>query len=134
MGGVVSNTVTWMQRVAQDWLVVLLATNPGTALGITTGLQFLPIVLFSPIAGVVADRYPKRSVLFATQLAMGTTAGLLGFLAVTGMVQAWHIYIIAFVFGTAAAFDVPARQVTLLHYTDDLNLPVVPAALVRTTP
>jgi MFS family permease len=85
-------------------------TGSAGALGLTTGLQFLPIVLFSPIAGVVADRYPKRSVLFATQLAMGTTAGLLGFLAITGMVQAWHIYIIAFVFGTAAAFDVPARQ------------------------
>jgi MFS family permease len=85
-------------------------TGSAGALGLTTGLQFLPIVLFSPMAGVIADRYPKRNVLFATQLAMGATAGLLGLLAITGMVQAWHIYIIAFVFGTAAAFDVPARQ------------------------
>jgi MFS family permease len=108
-GSLVSNVGTWMQRVAQDWLVLVLTGSAG-ALGLTTGLQFLPIVLFSPVAGVIADRYPKRKVLFATQLAMGATAGLLGFLAITGLVQAWHIYVIAFVFGTAAAFDVPARQ------------------------
>lgn len=98
-----------MQRVAQDWLVLVLTGSAG-ALGLTTGLQFLPIVLFSPIAGVVADRYAKRSVLFVTQLAMGATAGVLGLLAITGLVEAWHIYVLAFLFGTASAFDVPARQ------------------------
>lgn len=108
-GSLVSNTGTWMQRVAQDWLVLVLTGSAG-ALGLTTGLQFLPIVLFSPIAGVVADRYAKRSVLFVTQLAMGATAGVLGLLAITGLVEAWHIYVLAFLFGTASAFDVPARQ------------------------
>lgn len=108
-GSLVSNTGTWMQRVAQDWLVLVLTGSAG-ALGLTTGLQFLPIVLFSPIAGVVADRYAKRSVLFVTQLAMGGTAGVLGLLAITGLVEAWHIYVLAFLFGTASAFDVPARQ------------------------
>ena len=66
-GSVVSNTGTWMQRVAQDWLVLQLTDNSGTALGITTGLQFLPFLLLSPYAGVVADRFPKRRLLQLTQ-------------------------------------------------------------------
>ena len=108
-GALVSNVGTWMQRVAQDWLVLTLTASAG-ALGVTTGLQFLPILLLSPIAGVVADRYPKRRVLAITQATMGTTAAVLGVLAVTGAVQAWHVYVLAFVFGTGAAFDAPARQ------------------------
>jgi MFS family permease len=108
-GSLVSNVGTWMQRVAQDWLVLALTGSAG-ALGITTGLQFLPLLLFSPIAGVIADRYPKRQVLAVTQLALAATAGVLGLLAVTGWVTTWHVYILAFVFGAATAFDTPARQ------------------------
>lgn len=108
-GAFVSNIGTWMQRVAQDWLILQL-TQSGTALGITTGLQLLPALLLSPIAGVVADRYPKRTILRITQLAMALPAVLLGVLAVTGVAQAWHVYIIAFVFGVGTAFDAPARQ------------------------
>ena len=74
VGSLVSNTGTWMQRVAQDWLVLALTGSAG-ALGITTGLQFLPIVLFSPIAGVVADRYSKRIVLAITQVVDGRLGG-----------------------------------------------------------
>ncbi|WP_181641676.1 MFS transporter, partial [Nocardioides massiliensis] len=77
-GGVVSNTGTWMQRVAQDWLVLVLTAGSGTALGITTGLQFLPILLLSPYAGLLADRFPKRRMLQLTQLMMAVPAGLLG--------------------------------------------------------
>ncbi|MDX6278450.1 MAG: hypothetical protein QOJ72_2578, partial [Nocardioidaceae bacterium] len=109
VGSVLSNTGTWMQRVAQDWLVLQL-THSGTALGITTGLQLLPALLFSPIAGVVADRVPKRTVLRFTQLAMALPAALLGILAVTGVVQTWQVYALAFVFGIGTAFDAPARQ------------------------
>ena len=98
-GSLVSNVGTWMQRVAQDWLVLTLTGSAG-ALGITTGLQFLPILLFSPIAGVIADRFSKRSVLMVTQFAMGTTAAVLGVLAVIGWVQTWHVYVLAFLFGT----------------------------------
>jgi MFS family permease len=108
-GSLVSNTGTWMQRVAQDWLVLALTGSAG-ALGLTTGLQFLPIVLVSPIAGVIADRYSKRSVLMVTQVAMAATAAILGVLAITGVVNQWHVYVLAFVFGTGAAFDAPARQ------------------------
>ncbi|MPZ95523.1 MAG: MFS transporter [Propionibacteriales bacterium] len=107
-GGLISNVGTWMQRVAQDWLVLAL-TGSGTALGITTGLQFLPMLLLSPYAGVIADRFPKRKVLVVTQTAMGVTAVALGLLAVTGLVQTWHVYVLAFVFGTGTAFDAPAR-------------------------
>ena len=69
-GGVVSNVGTWMQRVAQDWLVLQLTGHSGVALGITTGLQFLPMLLLAPFAGSLADRYPKRKLLMATQAFM----------------------------------------------------------------
>jgi MFS family permease len=109
-GGIVSNVGTWMQRVAQDWLVLQLTHNNGTALGITTGLQFLPMLLLSPYAGLVADRFPKRRLLQVTQLMMAIPALLLGLLAVTGVAQPWHVYVLAFVFGVGTAFDAPARQ------------------------
>ncbi len=109
-GGVVSNVGTWMQRVAQDWLVLQLTHNNGTALGITTGLQFLPVLLLSPYAGLIADRFPKRRLLQVTQVMMAVPAILLGALALTGAAQTWHVYVIAFVFGIGSAFDAPARQ------------------------
>ncbi len=109
-GGVISNTGTWMQRVAQDWLVVLLAVNDGVALGITTALQFLPALLLSPYAGLIADRFPKQRLLQVTQTVMAVTAVLLGVLAVTGTVEVWHVYVLALTFGMGSAFDAPARQ------------------------
>ncbi|MET0931845.1 MAG: MFS transporter [Aeromicrobium sp.] len=109
LGAIFSNTGTWMQRIGQDWLVLQL-TGSGTALGVTTGLQLLPALIFSPIAGVVADRLPKRTVLRFTQVAMAVPAALLGVLAVTGVVQTWHVFVLAFLFGIGTAFDAPARQ------------------------
>lgn len=108
-GALVSNVGTWMQRVAQDWLVLAL-TGSATALGITTGLQLLPALLLSPLAGVVADRFPKRRVLMITQVMMALPAALLGVLAITGVAEAWHVYVLAFLFGVGTAFDAPARQ------------------------
>jgi MFS family permease len=121
-GGVVSNTGTWMQRVAQDWLVVVLAVNDGTALGITTGLQFLPALLLSPYAGLIADRFPKQRLLQVTQTVMAVTALLLGVLAVTGTVEVWHVYVLAFVFGVGSAFDAPARQSFVSEMVDPEDL------------
>ena len=121
-GGVVSNTGTWMQRVAQDWLVVVLAVNDGTALGITTGLQFLPALLLSPYAGLIADRFPKQRLLQVTQTVMALTALLLGTLAVTGTVEVWHVYVLAFVFGVGSAFDAPARQSFVSEMVDAEDL------------
>ena len=121
-GSLVSNTGTWMQRVAQDWLVLTLGGN-GTALGITTGLQFLPVLLLSPYAGVIADRFPKRRLLQLTQAAMGVASLLLGLLAVSGVAQTWQVYVIAVVFGIGSAFDAPARQsfVSEMVGPDDLT-------------
>src|SRR3954464_4180840 len=109
-GSVVSNTGTWMQRVAQDWLVLPLPGKSGTELGITTGLQFLPILLLSPYAGVIADRFPKRRLMQLTQATMALTSLLLGLIAVLGVAQTWHVYVLALLFGVGAAFDTPARQ------------------------
>ncbi|NYG54894.1 MFS transporter [Nocardioides perillae] len=121
-GGIVSNTGTWMQRVAQDWLVLQL-TASGTALGITTGLQFLPMLLLGPFAGLVADRMSKLRLLQLTNLGMAAPALVLGLLAVTGAAEAWHVYVLAFLLGTAAAFDNPARQsfVSEIVSADDLT-------------
>ncbi len=121
-GSLVSNTGTWMQRVAQDWLVLTLGGG-GIGLGITTGLQFLPILLLSPYAGVIADRFPKRRLLQVTQGSMALASLLLGLLAVTEVAQTWHVYVIAFVFGVGSAFDAPARQsfVSEMVGPDDLT-------------
>ena len=99
-----------MQRVAQDWLVLELTHGSGTALGIATGLQFLPQLLFSLWGGVIADRYPKRNILMLTQAIMGVLAAILGVLALTGVVAVWQVYLLAFALGLVAVVDNPARQ------------------------
>ena len=110
-GALVSNVGTWMQRIAQDWLVLTVLTNhSGAAVGITTGLQFLPMLLLGPYGGVLADRYRKRVILLWTQLAMGVTGLTLGLLVVTGSAQLWHAYLAALCLGIASAVDAPARQ------------------------
>jgi MFS family permease len=118
----VSNVGTWMQRVAQDWLVLVL-TGSGAALGIVTGLQFLPFLLLSPLAGLVADRVPKRWLLQVTNVGMAVPALVLGLLAVTGNVTMWHVYVLALALGVASAFDAPARQsfVSEIVGPDDLT-------------
>jgi len=110
-GALISNTGTWMGRVAQDWLVLTqLTAHSSVALGIVTGLQFAPLALFAPISGMIADRFPKRRILFVTQSALALTSLLTGVLVVTGAVQLWHIYLLAFIQGVATALDNPARQ------------------------
>lgn len=122
-GQVVSNTGTWMQRVAQDWLVLELAHGSGTALGITTGLQFLPMLLFGLWGGIIADRYPKRRVLMLTQISMGVLALALGLLAVSGSAQVWHVYLLAFGLGVATVVDNPTRQVFVIEMVGKRDLP-----------
>ncbi|MFJ2392713.1 MFS transporter [Streptomyces sp. NPDC087843] len=109
LGQVVSNTGTWMQRIAQDWLVLSL-TGSSAAVGITTALQFLPMLLFGLYGGVLVDRLPKRPTLLATQTAMGLTGLALAFLTLSGHVQVWHVYLAAFAVGLATVVDNPARQ------------------------
>lgn len=110
-GSVVSNVGTWMGRVGQDWLVLTqLTDHSSTALGIVTGLQFLPFLLLAPFTGMIADRFDKRLILLVTQSFLGISALTLAALALTGHVQLWHVYLIAFLQGVATAVDNPARQ------------------------
>ncbi len=108
-GQLVSLTGTWMQRVAQDWLVLEL-TNSGTALGIVTALQFGPALLFGMWGGVLADRGDKRKLLLATQSGLALVALVLGLLDVTGLVQYWQVLVLAAALGFIAAIDTPIRQ------------------------
>ena len=114
-GGAVSNIGTWMQRVAQDWLVLELSHNNGVALGVTTGLQFLPMMLFAPFAGAIADRFSKRKILIVTQAAMGIVGAILGLLVVTGVASLWMVFVLAFMLGLGAAVDGPARQAFVIE-------------------
>ena len=109
-GSFVSNIGTWMQRVAQDWLVLALSGGSAVAVGITTGLQFLPMLLLSPYGGLIADRFNKRRILKVTQSWLAICAAALGLLAVTGVATTAHVYLVAFAFGIGTAFDNPARQ------------------------
>lgn len=121
-GQLVSLTGTWMQRVAQDWLVLTL-TNSGTALGIVTALQFGPSLLLGPWGGVLADRGDKRRILLITQSALALVALLLGLLDVAGVVQYWHVLMLATALGVITAFDTPVRQSFVIEMVgkDDLT-------------
>lgn len=121
-GQVVSNTGTWMQRIAQDWLVLEL-TGSAFAVGMTIALQFFPVAVLGLYGGLVADRNSKRLILLLAQTAMGVLAALLAVLTLTGAVQAWHVYLIAAALGVAAAFENPARQTFVNE--------MVPQSLIR---
>lgn len=122
-GMLVSNVGTWMQRVAQDWLVLELSGGSALAVGITTGLQFLPMLLLSPYAGVIADRFNKRQILTVTQSWLALSAAALGVLAVTGVATTEQVYLIAFAFGLGTAFDNPARQSFVSEVAGPHHLP-----------
>ncbi len=111
-GALVANVGTWMQRVAQDWLVLaVLPDGSAIHVGIVIGLQFLPVVFLSPWAGLLADRMDRRKILITTQAALGVLALGLGLLVLLGNAQVWHVYFFALALGIISAFDAPARQV-----------------------
>lgn len=123
-GGLVSNIGTWMQRVAQDWIVLTQLTHhDATAVGIVTGLQFAPQLLLLPWSGLAADRFNQRKLLMLTQASMGMLATALGILTISGYVRLWHVYVFAFVFGAAAALDSPVRQTFVGELVGDEHLP-----------
>lgn len=110
-GALISNIGTWMARVAQDWLVLTeLTDHSASALGIVTGLQFLPFLLLAPLAGAAVDRLAKRSLLLVTQSALGLVSLVTGLLVVAGVAQLWQVYALALLQGMATAVDNPARQ------------------------
>jgi MFS family permease len=121
-GQLVSLTGTWMQRVAQDWLVLEL-TNSGTALGIVTALQFGPSVLFGLWGGVLADRSDKRRLLLGTQSGLALVALLLGLLDIVGVVQYWHVLALATALGLITAIDTPVRQSFVVEMVGRDDLP-----------
>ncbi|MFN2490212.1 MAG: MFS transporter [Actinomycetota bacterium] len=109
MGQIVSFSGTWMQLVAQMWLVFRL-TGSGVALGVTTALQFLPMLLVGAWGGVVADRFDKRRLLMATQATAASLALVLAVLTATGIVRLWMIYVLALLLGCVTVVDNPTRQ------------------------
>jgi len=106
----VSNIGTWAQRVAQDWLVVTDLHKGGSALGVVTGLQFLPMLLFSLYAGSLADRLDKRKLLILTNTGGGVTAAILGWLIIAHKVTMTEVFVLAFSLGVFGALDTPVRQ------------------------
>src|SRR5690242_4574023 len=122
-GALVSNTGTWMQRVAQDWLVLTeLTHHSASAVGGVMAMQFGPQLLFLPLTGFAADHLNQRKLLMTTQAIMGLLALTLGVLTVTGVVQLWHVYVLAFLQGTTAAFDAPVRQTFVAELVGDEDL------------
>jgi MFS family permease len=122
-GAIVSNVGTWMQRTAQDWIVLTQLThNNAAAVGFVMALQFGPQLLLLPITGWAADRLDRRKLLMATQGAMGALGLGLGILTVTGAVQLWHVYVFALLLGCVAAFDAPARQTFVSELVSGPNL------------
>ncbi|MGN6848759.1 MAG: MFS transporter [Sphingomicrobium sp.] len=123
-GALVSNVGTWMQRTAQDWLVLTeLTHNSASAVGIVMAMQFGTQLLLLPWTGFAADHYNQRKLLMATQATMGALALVLGLLTITGVVRLWQVYIFAFLFGCASAFDAPARQTFVGELVGDADLP-----------
>jgi MFS family permease len=109
IGQTISQSGTFMQQVAQAWLVLKL-TNSGTALGLIAALQNLPILLFAPLGGTLADRFSKRKLLIFTQTGFGLLALILGALVITNLVQLWHVAALALCFGLINCIDNPTRQ------------------------
>ena len=123
-GALVSNIGTWMQRIAQDWLVLTqLTQHSATAVGFVVACQFAPPLLLLPWTGLAADRLDRRKLLMVTQAVMGTLALILGLLTVTGAVQLWHVYACAALLGCASAFDAPSRQTFVAELVGDEDLP-----------
>ena len=124
MGALVSNVGTWMQRTAQDWLVLTQLTHHNaSAVGTVMALQFGPQLLLLPWTGWAADHVDQRKLMMATQAVMGMLALALGLLTIAGIVELWQVYVFAFLFGCASAFDAPVRQTFVAQLVGDADLP-----------
>ena len=108
-GMLISASGTWMQSVAQGWLVLRL-TGSGTAVGLVTAMQFVPMLVGGAWGGVIADRFDKRRTLLASQAALGAVAAVLATVTITGVVTVWMVFLAAFLTGCATVIDTPTRQ------------------------
>jgi MFS family permease len=109
LGQLVSVAGTWMQTVAQSFLVLRL-TGSGTALGLATAARFLPMFVMGPLGGLMADRLNKRRVLYVTQTLQGVLAAIFAILTATGVIEMWMVFLLALALGCVNVFDNPARQ------------------------
>src|SRR5690348_4379523 len=109
VGQAVSLSGTWMQQVAQAWLVLEL-THSGTILGLVTAAQTLPILLFGPYGGLLADRFPKRRVIYMTQFSLAVLALILGFVSANPWIKVWMVFVLATLWGFVNLVDNPTRQ------------------------
>ncbi|SDI98489.1 MULTISPECIES: MFS transporter [Bradyrhizobium] len=122
-GSLVSNIGTWMQRIAQDWLVLTqLTAHNATAVGVVMALQYGPHLALLPFTGYAADLLDRRKLLQATQLGMSALAAGLGLLTITGAIQLWEVYAIALVQGCITAFDAPARHTFVSELVGEADL------------
>lgn len=122
-GGLVSNIGTWMQRIAQDWLVLTeLTHHSASAMGLVVALQFAPPLFLLPWTGYAADHLDRRRLLIATQIAQGLLALGLGIVTLTGVVTLWQVYLFALLLGIATAFDAPVRQVFVNELVGESHL------------
>jgi MFS family permease len=110
LGSAVSVSGTWMQRVAQDWLVLQLSHSSGVALGVASSLQFAPVLVIGAWGGAVVDRMDRRRLLLLTQAASALLAAALGAVTAAGLVTLWMVYALALALGIVTVFDSPARQ------------------------
>lgn len=108
-GQLISITGTWMERLAQSWLVLTL-TSSAFSLGLVPIAQFLPTIIFTLSGGLLADRFPKRQLMLVTQSVSAILSFILAIMVLTDEIAIWHIYLFAFLLGTANAIDAPARQ------------------------
>ena len=124
IGAFVSNIGTWMQRTAQDWIVLTELTNHNaTAVGVVMSLQFGPQVFLLPLSGYAADHFDRRKILFVTQGTMGLLALVLGLLTIMGHLRLWEVYGLAFLQGCVTAFDAPARQTFVSELVIEADMP-----------
>lgn len=123
IGALTSNIGTWMQRTAQDWIVLTeLTDHDAAAVGITMAFQLGPPLLLMPITGLIADRVNVRRMLMVTQAAMGVLALGLGVIVVTGVAELWHVYLFALLLGIASAVDAPIRQTFVAELVEKKDL------------
>jgi MFS family permease len=122
-GQIISVSGTWMQRLAQAWLILTLTNNNGFALGVESGLQFLPMLLFGAWGGVIADRFDKRRILYATQIAAGLLAFGLGVIVAAGAATVFLDYLFSVALGFVNVFDNPARQTFVMEMVGREDLP-----------
>ncbi|HEX5499586.1 MAG TPA: MFS transporter, partial [Thermomicrobiales bacterium] len=121
-GQLISVTGTWMQTLAQSWLILSLTTS-AFMLGLVSVFQFAPVLILGLVGGVAADRFPKRTTLVFTKAAAGMVSATMAILTVTGVVRIWHVYALALILGMVNAFDMPARQAFVVEMVgpDDLT-------------